>query len=146
MLLITQLKTIVCWTQRSGKSTFYVNFELYDLEILVVGSKEFDLHTRYGGSDRGLIEFVLDSYSTSFPIAHMCNSDGQDPKGRISRVPVPASNQRIWRISKSSRYLYIYCDGVMVGQFYWRNYWGCLPYDVWNNVGNPLFFLSLIHI
>ena len=99
------------------------------------GSKEFDLHTRYG-SGMYLIEFILNSYSSSFHVSHMCSG------GTITNVPIPASSQRVWKISKTSSYLYIYCSGVRVGRFSRSGYWSCMSDDAWNNFGKSLYFNS----
>ena len=112
-----------------------MNFDNQDLEILVSGSRELDIHNQYGG-DTGLIQFTLDSSSSSFSVVHMCNG------GTISNVPVPASIERIWKISKTSSYVYVYCSGVLVGQFSRSGSWSCLSDDQWNNFGYQLYFYS----
>ena len=122
------------WTSCS-QDTFNVYFNSQDLEILVSGSRELDIHNQYGG-DTALIQFTLNSYSSSFTVEHMCSG------GTITNVPVPASNERIWRISKTSSYVYLYCSGVLVGQFSRSGSWSCLSDDQWNNFGSQLYFYS----
>ena len=123
------------WTECS-KNKFNVDFDRYDLEIQLSGSKQLDIHNNHGGSDKGFIQFTLDSSSSSFTVSHMC--DG----GTISNVPTPASNTRTWKIKKSSSYVYIYCSGVLVGKFSRSGSWSCLSDDRWNNFGSQLYFYS----
>ncbi|KAL5255600.1 hypothetical protein ACHWQZ_G010988 [Mnemiopsis leidyi] len=135
-LITTRLVALAVSWSPCSENTFYVDFDRYDLEVILSGSKEFDLHRRYGDSDTGLIEFFLDSSSSSFQVYHMCSA------GTITNVPVPASYERTWRISKTTSYVYIYCSGVLVGQFYRWSDWSCLSDDVWNNFGTYLYFNS----
>ena len=126
------------WTSRTG-GTFHVYFDSQDLEILVSGERQLDIHNKYNGGDTGLIEFTLNSYSSSFSVSHMCSG------GTISNVPVPASSERIWRVSKTSSYVYVYCSGVLVGQFSRSSSWSCLSDDQWNNFGSYIYFYSDSH-
>ena len=127
----TQLYIAVSWTSCS-ESRFNVDFDRYDLEIEVSGSRHFDIHD----DSRGLIEFDIDSSSDSFHVSHMCTA------GTLTNVPVPASNTRTWKITKTSSYVYIYCSGYLVGQFSRSSHWSCLSNDQWANFGRNFYFYS----
>ena len=128
LLILFRLQIAVGWTSKGG--SFNVNFDQYDLELRLSGSQQFDMHN----SKHYLIEFTLNSYDSAFNVVHMCSG------GRISNVPVPASNERIWRLRKTSSEMYLYCNEVLVGHFSRSSSWSCLSDDDWENFGQGLHF------
>ena len=131
VLLLFRFNVAVGWTTVSGKSTFYVDFDLYDLEMKVSGVRQFDIH---GSNFPGHMEFDTDSHSSTFHFQKSCYSE------YISNVPVPASNERVWRMQKTSSELSLYCDEILVGSFSRSTSFSCLSDYQWNNFGQDFFF------
>ena len=134
VLLALRLHLTVAWTTVSGQSTFNIDFDLYDLEMMVSGNgdMQFDIHGTFGGH----IEFNLNSYSSTFPIYMPCGGTSQ-----ISNVPVPATNVRVWRMKKTSTEVTLYCDDILVGHFSRSSSsLSCLSDSTWNSFGQSFFF------
>ena len=135
LLLALNLHLTAAWITVSINSPFDIDFDHYDLEMKVSGVREIDIHSNYAFD--GHIEFTIDSSSSTFYIAMPCGSD------RISNVPVPASNERDWRMTKTSIGLSLYCDEILVGYFSKSSSsLNCLSPDQWNNFGRGLMFVD----
>jgi hypothetical protein len=123
------------WITRSGTSTFNINWDCYDLEVKLSGIQQFDIHN----AAEGLIEFDLDSSSSTFSVSHLCGVGGN-----LYNVPVPASNQRVWRLRKTSTYIAMYCEGREVGRFTRSTVWDSCS-TAWSDLGRGLFFYDDDH-
>ena len=131
VLLVCRFNVAVGWTTVSGHSTFDVDFDLYDLEMKVSGVRQFDIH---GENVPTHMEFNTDSYSSTFEFQKSCYTE------YISNVPVPASNERVWRMQKTSSELSLYCDEILVGSFSRSTSFNCLSDYQWSEYGRSLFF------
>ena len=105
-----------------------MDFDNYNLEMKLSGTSHFDIH---GGFS---LEFNLDSYNSQFGLSHVCTTS------YLTNVPVPASNERIWKFVKTSTHFHIYCDGIQVGSLSPSAI--CLE-SQWNSyIGRGLYFYS----
>ena len=132
VLLALRLHLTVAWTAVSGR--FNIDFDQYDLEMMVSGVRQFDIH---GANIPRHMEFNTDSVSSTFAIEMPCSVSGY----YISNVPVPASNERVWRLKKTSSQLLLYCEKILVGHFSrTSSSLSCLTDDQWRHFGQNLFF------